>query len=334
MLDDVNGRHSAHRPAQLGPALARLLRHTYGPASISPALYTRWSRLMASTVANPTRWQIIGRLFCASGTGVVVALVAIPLTISKAITVTAACLMLFSAWIVGVTVIIVSEFVWSFPLKNRGRVGIGAASVLGVLLFGVGLFETGHRQSGLLGNLAHGPIIPIPPELPDVTLRFVNAKAPALLLINKSGKLAKQIKWTVKVWDLDDPTTYFNTAPAPDAHDPLPIKVDTFNFLSPHSTSGPQNLFGSDLVAPFVKPGHQLFGSASVVCPDCARGHTFFVYIEWGKDGWYYEVASETSGNVFIPKHLTASEVKAYFVSARSMMPRGSRIPITDDCCL
>jgi hypothetical protein len=323
MPDDVKGRNSAHRPSQLGPALARLLRHTYGPASISVAPYARWSRLMAGAVANPARWQIIGRLFSASGTGVVVALVAIPLTISRAINVTAACLTLFGAWIVGVTVIIVSEFVWSFPLKNRVRVGIGAASVLGVLLFGVGLFENGHRQSGRLGNLADGPIMPIPPEVPDVTLRFVYAKAPALLLINKSGKLAKQIRWIVKVWDLDDPTT-----------EPLPIKIDTVDFLRPHSTSGPQNLLGSVLVAPFMKPGHQLFGWASVVCPDCARGHTFFVYIEWGKGGWYYEIASETSGDIFIPKHLTASEVKAYFVSARSMMPQGARIPITDDCCL
>ena len=285
-------------------------------------------------MTNPTRWQIIGRFFSASGTGMVVALVAVPLTVSGAINVTAAHLTLFSAWIVGATVIIVSECVWSFPVKNPVRIGIGAASVLGVVLLGVGLFENGNGQSGRLGNLADGIIIPIPPELPDVTLRFVYTKAPALLLINKSGKLAKQIKWIVEVWDLDDPTTHFNTAPAPDAHDPLPIKIDTFDFLRSHSTGEPQNVFGSDRVAPFVKTGHQLFGSASVVCPDCARGHTFFVYIEWGKGGWYYEIASETSGNVFTPEHFTASEVKAYFVSTRLAIPQAARILITDDCCL
>lgn len=334
MPDDVKGRNSAHRRPQLGPALARLLRHTYGPASISVAPYTRWSRLIANAVANPTRWQVIGRFFSASGTGVVVALVAIPLTIPRAISVTAACLTLFGAWIVGVTVIVVSEFVWSFPVKNRVRIRIGAASVLGVLLFEVGLFANGRHQPGRLGNLADGPIIPIPPELPDVTLRFVYAKAPALLLINNSGILAKQIRWTVKVWDLDGSTTYFDTAPASDVHDPLPVMKDTLDLLRPHSSGGPQNLFGSVLMAPLMKPGHQLFGWASVVCPDCARGHTFFVYIEWGKGGWYYEIANETSEDILIPKHLTASEVKAYFVSARSMMPQAARIPITDACCL
>jgi hypothetical protein len=47
-----------------------------------------------------------------------------------------------------------------------------------------------------------------------------------------------------------------------------------------------------------------LFGSASTVCPDCQRGHTIWVYIEYGKGGWYSEVPAVEDVEIIVPKSL------------------------------
>jgi hypothetical protein len=114
----------------------------------------------------------------------------------------------------------------------------------------------------------------------DVTLRFVYPTGPALMLINQSEKVAQYIKWTVVIWNLDDPKG-FSSGPHPaDIHEPFQIPISIVDFLRP-GASTIQNLFSSPLVTPHIKDGNRLFGSASVVCPDCARGHTFIVYIVW-----------------------------------------------------
>lgn len=53
------------------------------------------------------------------------------------------------------------------------------------------------------------------PEAPDVTLRFIYPNEPALVLVNQSGVTARDIKWTVALWNLD----------MPERTDPLPISV-------------------------------------------------------------------------------------------------------------
>jgi hypothetical protein len=167
-------------------------------------------------------------------------------------------------------------------------------------------------------------------ELPDVTLRFVFREEPALMLVNQSNVVAKSIKWTVVLWNLDDPKAYRNPKdPIPDLHEPLQIPVATFDFLRPN-TSSIQNLFGSPLVSPHVKKGDRLVGSASAVCPDCARGHTIVAYIVLGQGGWYAEILNDTSGSVIIPRRLTRGLVLEYYNKIMSEIPEKDRITITD----
>lgn len=174
------------------------------------------------------------------------------------------------------------------------------------------------------------PIQAVPADEPDVTLRFIYPKSPALVLVNQSNAVAREIKWTVALWNIDNPKVYSNSTTAPDVHEPLQIPISTFDFIRPHDTGGPQNLFGSSLVSPYVKPGDHLFGSASVICPTCSRGHTFIVYIVWGEGGWYWEKIDEKSGKLFIPRFLKTADVKSYFNELTASIPIAERIPIEE----
>ena len=67
--------------------------------------------------------------------------------------------------------------------------------------------------------------LPLTKELPDVALRFVYPKSPALVLVNQSAVIARDIKWTVVLWNMD----------LPDRNDPLPIPVSTFDWITDNS---------------------------------------------------------------------------------------------------
>jgi hypothetical protein len=153
---------------------------------------------------------------------------------------------------------------------------------------------------------------------PDVSLRFVYPEAPALVLENNSDVIAKDIKWIVALFNMD----------LPDRNDPLPIPISTFDWIAPHSRGGPQDMFGTAFVAPLLKPGNRLFGSASVTCPTCSRGHTYFVYIEWGKGGWFSEVEAEKSGSVLTPPNFLKESRMVYFDRGLSAVPTSARVPI------
>lgn len=157
-----------------------------------------------------------------------------------------------------------------------------------------------------------------PARVPEVSLRFVSPEYPALQLINRSDVVAKDIKYTVVLWDIDNDTQV----------NPLAIPIATFDFIKAKQAGGPQNIFGP--VEHLLKPGTRLFGSASVNCPDCRRGFTYWVYIDWTHGGWFAEVPDETGGDLLIPSHLTRPELAAYFRDAQASVPEDRRIPILD----
>jgi hypothetical protein len=157
-------------------------------------------------------------------------------------------------------------------------------------------------------------------ELPDVALRFVYPKSPALVLVNQSAVLARDIQWFVLLWNTD----------LPDRDNPLPIPISEFRFLRPHEQGGPQNLFSSPSVAPLLEPGNRLFGSASVICPECARGRTYIVYIVWNEGGWFSEVEDVKFGTPFEPLNSNFSKEGriAHFNALEMWAPAQSRTPI------
>ena len=153
---------------------------------------------------------------------------------------------------------------------------------------------------------------------PDVSLRFVHPKAPALVLENNTDTIAKDIKWIVTLFNMD----------LPERNNSLPIPVSTFDWIAAHAHSGPQDLFGTALVSPLLKPGNRLFGSSSVICPTCSRGHTYYVYIEWEKGGWFAEIEGEKSGFVFTPENGLKLSRMEYFDRGLSAVPASARVPI------
>jgi len=157
------------------------------------------------------------------------------------------------------------------------------------------------------------------PSVPDVTLRLVYAKTPALELVNQSDAVARDMKWMVTVWNLDS-----------DSINALPIPTGEFDWLRPHQVSAPLDLFFNPLVEPLLKPGARLVGSASVICPDCSRGHTFIVSIVWGQGGWFGELKNMENGNPLLPKQFTKSGISKYAETLLSAVPQQSRIPIAE----
>lgn len=167
------------------------------------------------------------------------------------------------------------------------------------------------------------------PGAPDVTLKFVYPDYPALVLINNSEKTAQSIKWTVVLWNLDDPRSFsHNPNSPPNTHEPLPIPIQVFDFIRPHSAGGAQTLVGASQFAQFVKPGNRFVGSAGVSCPECERGRTYLVSFVIGQGGWFSEVADEKSGGVIIPPKLTKEMVLEYAKSIERT-PLENRIPIS-----
>jgi hypothetical protein len=155
-------------------------------------------------------------------------------------------------------------------------------------------------------------------ELPDVALQFVYPKSPAVVLVNQSAVIARDIKWSVQLWNMD----------LPDRNDPLPIPISTFDWLRPHEQGGPQNLFGNPRVAELLKPGNRLFGSASVICPECARGRTYIVHIVWDEGGWFSEVENVKLGTPFAPPNFSQASRIAHFNMLEMMAPPQSRTPL------
>jgi hypothetical protein len=183
--------------------------------------------------------------------------------------------------------------------------------VWGTILTVIGIVALIFAIRGLLREESR-PEIP----KPDVTLRFIYATEPALLLVNQSGAVARDIKWQVTVWNLD----------LPDRTNPLPILTATFDFIMPRSSGGPQDLFSSQ--ASLLHKGDRLIGSASVSCPDCSRGHTFIVYIVWEQGGWFTEALDKTGGEILMPKRFTKSDIAKYADYLMSLVPQSARAPI------
>jgi hypothetical protein len=154
--------------------------------------------------------------------------------------------------------------------------------------------------------------------LADVALRFIYPESPSLVIVNQSNPGARDIKWEVVLWNMD----------LPDRNDPLPIPVSTFDWIRGHTEGGPQDLFGTPLVAPLLKKGDRLVGSATVDCPQCSRGRTYIVQIVWGEGGWFSEIKNETKGRMFIPPNFLKATRERYFKLLEAMASPAMRVPI------
>jgi hypothetical protein len=153
---------------------------------------------------------------------------------------------------------------------------------------------------------------------PDVTPMLVSPEQPAVMLINESANVARNIKWGVVLWNLD----------SLDRVDPLPIPYQAFDFIRPREHGGPEQLFNAAILG-LIKPGNRLFGYATVDCPDCATTRCVWIYIEYGKGGWYAPLPKEAPFVNTSQLFKMIPEIEKNVSSAMNMMaPAGRRIPI------
>jgi hypothetical protein len=156
-------------------------------------------------------------------------------------------------------------------------------------------------------------------EQPEVIIKLVSQKEPALELHNVSNVTASNIKWMVVAFDIDN---------LDQNKQPLPIPADTFDFLVAGATNLPVNLFSRPTVAPLVKQGHRIVGSASVHCPTCKRGHTITFFFTLGSGGWYSEQKEIKTGYLILPASMDTI-AKAADEMLRET-PESARTPIAD----
>ena len=158
---------------------------------------------------------------------------------------------------------------------------------------------------------------------PDVSLSFVSAKWPLLKVVNLSDVTARQVLYAVAIWDMTNLDKQIHP-------NPLPIRAQTIDFIKPHHFSGPMDLFDQFVEPGIVKPGTRLFGSVSVDCADCVRGRTYWVYIEFGRGGWYAEIPGETSGEMMFPRTVSATAVRELEDTEINSIPAEQRITIPE----
>jgi hypothetical protein len=154
------------------------------------------------------------------------------------------------------------------------------------------------------------------PPTPDVTLRFVSLESPLVVLVNSSPVVARNIKWGVVLWKWD----------APAGSNPLQIPIASFDWIKSQGEGGPEDIFSR--VASQLKSGDILYGSAFVDCPECPKGHSYFVHITYGRGGWFSEIMSDKAGGPYTPVNSTKEGMAAFF-AAIDRVPQSERIPIT-----
>jgi hypothetical protein len=158
-----------------------------------------------------------------------------------------------------------------------------------------------------------------PSGRPDVALRLVFPRDPALVLSNRSNDDARAISWTLSLW---------NVSRSP-VGDKLAIAPGSYELVKAHDESGAIRLFDDERLAGAFKPGDRLFGSASVQCVPCGGGHTYVVSIIWGEGGWFAEVKG--GGAILVPADLRKPTLDDYFASLDALSANAAKTPIADE---
>jgi hypothetical protein len=156
-------------------------------------------------------------------------------------------------------------------------------------------------------------------QKPEVSLRFVTVQYAYIQLVNTSDVVASNIKWMVAA---------FNLSSLQQKRDPLPVPASNFDVLTAKNASLPINVFQTPLVSPLVKSGDRIFGSASVTCPTCSRGRTYWFYVVYGQRGWYAENPDVTNGNIVFPKDV--NHIEEFADHLVGTIPSAARISIKD----
>jgi hypothetical protein len=149
----------------------------------------------------------------------------------------------------------------------------------------------------------------------SVALIFVHPTSPALVIRNLSTDgIIENVKWGVVLYNLN----------RNERIDPLPIPVQSFDWIRPNSDGGPQALFYGNIL-PLVNNGDRLIGSAFVDCPKCDKEKYYIVSMIYGEGGWFGEV--ELTG-IPLPEGNSPAQRQAYENALEGLVPPEKRVSI------
>ena len=163
---------------------------------------------------------------------------------------------------------------------------------------------------------------------PEGALSLVDPAHPALLLINQTGLEAKGIDYAIALWNAET----LEEMLAMEGHGP--------GALLPREMFGPLDLIDPGKIGAFPKDGDKLVGNIAVNCQTCARGYSYWVYIDWGKSGWFSEIEGIADGDLVArkgiggmpagisPRLSRAKLLKKTLVAWVAIVEQEARIPI------
>jgi hypothetical protein len=205
---------------------------------------------------------------------------------------------------------LLGAFVWlRRGRKTKARPESHAMVAISVILFGIII---------PIYSLTH---LKITEAIPEVSLQFILPLSPAITINNESKAVARNIKYFPLIWNLDDLGDM----------NPLQIPTGEFDWLKPGGSSIGIPIFQKMLDQGRIKDGDRLVGSLSLTCPTCLTDRSYFVYIEWSKGGWYYDISEATRGRQILPPCHTSKECfEQYLSNAEDFIKEGDRIRIKD----
>jgi hypothetical protein len=115
---------------------------------------------------------------------------------------------------------------------------------------------------------------------PDLRLQLVYPRSASVYVYNSSkAGIAEKPKYQLTLADID------NLDPGL-----LPITTQEGDYIRPGEGWGPNSAMSLPGVMNIVKSGDRVFGYGLILCPDCLKTRSYWIYIEQGRGGWYCEM--------------------------------------------
>jgi hypothetical protein len=158
---------------------------------------------------------------------------------------------------------------------------------------------------------------------------FINTKSLGIMAKNRSDLLAKDPRYVVSFWNLDEKAAFQGL--------PAFKRTDSGDFISPSKLgSGPYAVFdlygpAAPLTLPRLKHGDRLFGFASVDCSNCDTAACYWIYYVYGVEGWYNRVTETSEIGCMTSYDKVRMKVIGNFAELSRLAPMNSRITIKDE---
>lgn len=161
----------------------------------------------------------------------------------------------------------------------------------------------------------------------DLKLEFVGKDQLRFMYFADSSESANQPKRFFGLWDITRPFFYQRL---PNIVQALPLAFKTeADFVFHGHRQGPMDVLDSSEAIAHVKPGDRLFGMADVLCFNCEKERSYWVYFEVGSGGWYAEMDTPPWGTtIAVPKPESTKEQQD--AALDEQVPRGKRIVIPE----